>query len=194
MQHKYEYRSIDMNIGSEDGALYVEGKAICFNEPTVLFADRFGTEYREIIAADALAEVDLSDVPLKYNHDAAKAAILARVRDGSLKLELRDDGLYFRAELKTNLGADVYQAIKAGDVNKCSFAFICESDVVETAGDVVTRTITKIKHIGDISIVDEPAYDGTSVEARSAGIPEFVQQHEQEKQQRKRLLLLTMIN
>lgn len=193
MSHSYEYRSIDMNIDDKDGSLYVEGKAICFDEPTVLFADRFGTEYREIISADALTGVDLSDVPLKYNHSSEKAAILARVRDGSLTLDLREDGLYFRAELRTNLGEDVHRAIKAGDVSKCSFAFICESDIVETNDNTVTRTITKIKHIGDISIVDEPAYEGTNVEARGVGVPEFIQRYEAEKERRKKLILLTLI-
>lgn len=191
MKNDYEYREIVMQLPDNDSPV-VEGKAICFGEPTVLYTDRFGTEYREVIAPDALADVDLSDVPLKYNHSNEKAAILARVRNKSLQLDLRDDGLYFRAELKTNLGADVYAAIKAGDVSKCSFAFICDRE--EFDQETNTRTIKHIKHLGDISIVDYPAYDQTTVEAREANIPDFVKKLEEakEQEQRKKLLLMTM--
>lgn len=191
---KYEYRAINITITEDASEGYeVEGKAICFNSETVLWVDRFGTEYKEIIAPGALDGVDLSDVPLKYNHSHEKASILARVRDGSLKLELKEDGLYFRAKLLTNLGEDVYKAIKAGDVSKCSFAFICDDESYDE--NTNTRTVKHIQHLGDISIVDEPAYNATSVEARCDNMPEFVKKIEQEKEQeyRKRLILLTQL-
>ena len=47
----------------------VEGYAIVFERPTVLWTDPdTGKEYKEVISRGALDGVDLSDVPFKYNH------------------------------------------------------------------------------------------------------------------------------
>ena len=190
---KMEYRQLELiPAQTQSNECIVSGQAIVFNMPTVLYKDRFGQEYREVIAPGALEGVDLSAVPLKYNHSGEKAKILARVRNKTLKLELRDTGLYFDAELRTNLGKDVYAAIQAGDINKCSFAFICDDD--EYDEKTCTRTIKHISHLGDISIVDNPAYDSTFVEARDFfKAKEDAKVKAKERAEREKLLLLTMI-
>lgn len=195
-KEKLEYRQIDLTpTQTQKEGCFVSGQAIVFNSPTVLYTDRFGQEYREIIAPGALEGCDLSDVPLKYNHDQEKAKILARVRNKTLSLDLRETGLYFDAELRTNLGKDVYSAIEAGDIGKCSFAFICDDEEYDEA--TCTRTIKHISYLGDISIVDSPAYDQTFVEVRALDF--FKEQEERkvkafEAEERQRLFLLTMID
>ena len=191
-QNKIEIRSIVDNVTTDDNGCTVSGKAICFNTPTVLYQDPYdGFEYHEIVSPTALDGCDLTDVPLLYNHDDSKANILARCKDGTLTLDKRDDGLYFTATLNTNLGKDVYTAIKAGDITGCSFGFHCNGDTTENTEEYSLRTITSISELSDISIVDNPAYQQTNVEARS--IDELNKQRKDDIQ-RARLILLTFLS
>jgi HK97 family phage prohead protease len=102
---------------------------------------------------------------LKYNHGDAKG-ILARTRNGSLQITIDEHGLKFRATLlNTPSSNEVYECVKNGLLDKCSFAFRCEEDAYNQ--ETHTRTILKIKRVYDLSVVDIPAYDDTNVEARN---------------------------
>ena len=184
-----EIRSAIDNITVDDNKKIITGKAISFNVPEVVYKDRFGNEYREMISSNSIDKSILKDIPLKYNHDKFKANILARQRDNSLQLELRDDGLYFNAELRTNFGSDIYYAIKSGDINKCSFGFICGKD--EYQNEKRTRIVSIIKKLTDISVVDNPAYKNTNVECRSNFYEEKAKETEQLYIAKQKLILLT---
>lgn len=184
---KIEYRSAT-DLQTDNDKAIVRGQAIVFGKETVLGKGRFGTEYREVIEPGAFDGVDLSKTPLKYNHDKARALILARPGDKSLTIEKRSNGIYFAAELRSNLGKDVYDAVKAGDINGCSFGFHCDKDHYEQRSKCVVRHVDKARDLTDISIVDDPAYKQTSVEARGQGSPSWMQEQEEERQ---RLILLT---
>jgi HK97 family phage prohead protease len=190
MQNKIEYRSIGMTATEDENV--VEGTAIVFSQETVIGKDRFGAEYREVVSPHALDGVDISDTPLKYNHDKAKANILARQRDKSLQVSVDDTGVHFSAEMRSNLGKDVYSAVKAGDISGCSFGFICEKDHIEKRDNAVVRYIDKIAKLTDLSIVDDPAYKQTSVEARSENTPEWVEEQAKKAELKQKLYLLTM--
>lgn len=77
--------------------MVIEGKAISFNSPTLIFSDG-GVDYYEQIDRGALDGADVSDTCLRYNH-VSSVPVLARIRGGSLTIDIRDDGVYFRAEL-----------------------------------------------------------------------------------------------
>ena len=120
--------------------------------------------------------------------------ILARTRNGSLKTEIDDYGLKFYANLfNTSVARDVYTIIKEGGLDKCSFAFTVKKD--EYDKETHTRKILEIDKVFDISIVDIPAYDDTSVEARSLFALEREKEllESKEAEMRKRILLLTKI-
>lgn len=150
----------------EHDQMILEGYAAVFDQPTVL-ASIEGVDYREIISRGAFDNADMSDCCLKYNHNDG-VPILARSRGGSLKLSIDNKGLFFRASLfPTSVAKDVYTLVKAGALDKCSFAF-----TIDTNGDTYersthTRTIKRISNVWDCSIVDVPAYKQTSVQARS---------------------------
>lgn len=168
-EQKIEYRELNLvdfvkNDNSDNKGYIIEGKAISFNCPEVIWEDRFGNKYSEEIRSEAFENLDLSKLCLVYNHDSSKAKNLARIKNKTLEIELRNDGLYFKANLKTNLGKDVYQAIIDGELSKCSFGFIAKEEVFNS--DTNLRSITKIDKIVDISIVDEPAYKNTFVSCR----------------------------
>ena len=154
----------EAQFSEENDAKVLEGYAVVFDSPTVLY-EYDGIEYKEVIARDAFDNADLKDVVLKYNHGDAKG-ILARTRNGSLQITIDEHGLKFRASLlNTPSSNEVYECVKNGLLDKCSFAFRCEEDAYNQ--ETHTRTILKIKRVYDLSVVDIPAYDDTNVEARN---------------------------
>ena len=145
--------------------MIIEGYACVFNERILIGSEDYG--FYEVIDRDAFNGADLSDVPLKYNH-ADAVPILARTRNGSLSLNVDDKGLKIRAKLlDTQDARDMYKRVQEGLIDKMSFAFTTKETEWSDATTPITRTIKKFERIWDVSVVDIPAYDGTSVYARS---------------------------
>ena len=62
----------------------------------------------------------------------------------------------------------MYKRIQAGLIDKMSFAFTVKAGGDEwEKGKTPKRTIKKFDRVFDVSVVDVPAYDGTSIYARS---------------------------
>ena len=156
-----ELRFADLSpIITEENQMIVEGRAVVFNQPTVLFKSG-GNEYKEVIEAGALDEADMRDVVFRYNHND-NLFIMARTRGGSL--EVTKEGLVRAKFFDTQQARDLYTLIKAGAVDKMSFAFT----IREESFDKETRTwhVRKIDKVFDVAAVDQPAYDTTSISAR----------------------------
>ena len=159
-----ELRFADLSpIITEENQMIVEGRAVVFNQPTVLFKSG-GNEYKEVIEAGALDEADMRDVVFRYNHND-NLFVMARTRGGSLELVKDADGLLMRAKLfDIQQARDLYTLIKAGAIDKMSFSFT----IREESFDKETRTwhVRKIDRVFDVAAVDQPAYDATSISAR----------------------------
>ena len=154
--------------GNED--MILEGYACVFNQTTLIGSLDWG--FYETIDRNAFDGADLSDVPLKYNHTDA-VPILARTRNGSLTLTVDDTGLKIRAKLlDTQDARDMYKRVQEGLIDKMSFAFTTKEQEWSDKTDPYTRTIKRFERIWDVSVVDIPAYDGTSVYARSLELAE----------------------
>jgi len=151
---KTEIRSVGEN------ELIIEGKAVAFESPETYWGET------EVIDTHALDECDMSDVVLRYNHNDTQYT-LARTRNKSLELDLREDGLYFKATLNAEITTqkDAYMMVKDGLLDKCSFAFTIDEDKYDVKNHL--RTITKIGRMFDVALVDFPFYNDTLVEARS---------------------------
>ena len=110
-------------------------------------------------------------------------ALLARFSSGTLKLEVDEVGLRFEfAVPNTTLGNDVYELVKRGDVSQCSFEFKVESEAwkyAESGDELDERTITAISELWDVSLVTYPAYEGTSVDARSVNFDALAKRKEE---------------
>lgn len=167
--------------GEESAEMIIEGYATVFGERTLIGSEDWG--FYEIIDRDAFNDSDMKDVPLKYNHTDA-VPILARTRNGSLSLTVDDKGLKIRAKLlDTQDAMDMYKRIQEGLIDKMSFAFTCDKvEWDDSTKPVPTRTIKHFDRIWDVSVVDIPAYDGTSVYARSL---EVAGEHLEELESRK---------
>lgn len=166
-----EYRSLSMQIRSagEDSQMIVEGYATTFNQPYELYRSR---RYRvlEQVAPTAFAECDMSDVIMQYDHEGR---VFARTRNGTLKLSVDNIGLKITADLSgTESGRQLYQEIKGGYTDRMSFGFVVGEEKREEVEDhvsnldTVTRTITKINKLYDVSAVSIPANDMTCISAR----------------------------
>ena len=170
----------ELRAASDGDKLALEGRAIVFEQPTVLY-EIDGIQYKEVIDSHALDRTDLSDVVMRYNH-AEGFTVLARTRNRSLELDKRPDGLYFRAELQPEIQAhrDLFAAVKAGLIDKMSFGFRVADGGDEYDSATHTRRIKSIKRIYDLSLVDFPAYEETFVEARSR-LEQFASEDEKRK-------------
>lgn len=155
--------------------LWVEGYAAKFNSPTVLF-EIDSVEYTEQIASDAFIEAKMDDVIFNYNHTGR---VMARTRNKTLQLAVDENGLFVRARLDgTEEGRSLYADIQNGYIDRMSFRFT----IAQEAYDYKNHqwTVLRIKRLYDVSAVDIPAYDDTSIEARKADAEAVARQHQQE--------------
>lgn len=162
-----QYRSMQMRAADSD-RMVVEGYATTFNEPYVLYEDE---EMRilEQVDAGAFVGADMSDVIMQYDH---RGHVFARIRNNTLDVRTDAKGLFISADLSgTEIGRQLYTEIKGGYTDKMSFAFTVTGENIDrrTEGKtrIVTRTITKIGKLYDVSAVSVPANDGTTISARS---------------------------
>lgn len=147
--------------GEDENKMVVEGYAVTFDQETLIGDEEHG--FLETIDRKAFENADISDVPFKYNH-TDNHLILARTRNGSLQLEIDEKGLKIRAELiNTQSNRDVFKSIEAGLLDKMSFAFTVSGQSWDRSGDIPKRKITAIDRLFDVSVVDLPAYDSTSI-------------------------------
>ena len=161
-----EYRALQgFSLVPREGeadAYKVRGTAIVFDTPTCLF-EVDGVKYYEVIDRHALDGCDLSDVIMNYNHGGK---VVARLRNKTLVLTITDRGLDMEADLSgTVAGRDLYEEIDGGYIDKMSFSFVVQAAEYDAATH--TRRITKIRKLYDVSAVDIPAYEETSLSARS---------------------------
>ena len=161
-----EIRTATLSLTNNDESkMTLEGYAIVFNQETLIGDAKRG--FREMIMPSALKNTSMNDVPLKYNH-MDNFLVIARTKNGSLKLEVDDVGLKIRAELlDTQTNKDIYKMVQNGLLDKMSFAFTVNAQEWDRSGEIPLRKITSIERLYDVSIVDLPAYEGTSIYSRS---------------------------
>lgn len=174
----------------------VEGYAAVFNQRALIWESEWsGWKYMEVIDRNAFNGADMTDTVFKYNHGDV-AMILARASNNTLTMNTDDKGLRISADIiNTNNGTDVYKLIKRGDLNKMSFAFTVKNERSESDREnkIYTRTITAFDKIYDVAVVDFPAYDGTSIQARSKEYFVNLEKDLQEEKRRKKLYLMTYL-
>ncbi len=143
----------------------VEGVACVFDKPTVLF-EYDGIEYNEVVDRNAFNDADITDVIFNYNHHGR---VFARTRNDSLHLEVKEDGLHIRLAFDPDDQGhmQLYRDIQKGLIDRMSYAYTITPDGEEYDKETHTIKVMKIKKLYDVSAVDIPAYDTTSIYARS---------------------------
>ncbi len=162
---KKETRIAEVRLEEANDKMILEGYAIVYDEPTLIGDETYG--FIESISKDAIMPEAIKDVPMKYN-PVDSFLIIARTKNGSLTLTSDDVGLKVRAELvDTQSNRDIFKMVASGLLDKMSFAFVVSEQEWSHDGDIPKRHIRKIDRLYDVSIVDTPAYDKTSIYARS---------------------------
>lgn len=166
-----EYRTMYLEVRDQDVAedqeerKIVAGYASTFNETYILYEDD-DLIYQEQVDARAFDETDMADVIMQYNHEGR---VFARTSNETLRVAPDEEGLYIEADLGgTELGRQLYDEISGGYTNKMSFGFTVDKDeeLRTESGDgrvMITRTITGIAKLYDVSAVSIPANNGTSI-------------------------------
>lgn len=132
----------------------------------------FGSEYKmwdgatETVDPHAFDETIGDDIRCLTNHKSE--LVLGRTKAGTLELRIDDVGLFGRVTInpKDGQAVDLYERVRRGDVDQCSFGFdILEQEYDYRQDGSVFITLKKVK-LYEVSIVTFPAYEDTYVAAR----------------------------
>jgi len=147
---------------ADEGAR-LSGYAAMFDSPTEIAG-----LFREVVARGAFSKAVLGDdVRALFNHDAN--FVLGRTTSKTLTLTEDANGLRYDVDPPdTQWARDLMVSVQRGDVSQSSFAFEVLDDewVYGTRGEMPTRTIKSVR-LYDVSPVTYPAYESTTVSARS---------------------------
>jgi len=161
LEAKDEIRSCRLEV-REQGDGHIKGYPIVFGR---LSEDLGG--FRERILPDAVT-FD-SDLKADFNHNPNY--IIGRAKAGTLKVSIDSNGVYMDAiPPATSWARDLHASIARGDIDQGSFSFRVlpgGQQITEENGEQV-RTLSKIL-VRRVSVVSDPAYTKTSIEARSRG-------------------------
>ena len=172
MGKELERRSYTFDVRASEtdaGEQIITGRPIVYESVTDLGF------YDEVIDRGALDGADLTDVRFLVNHDTSMIP-LARSRrnngNSTMKLSVDYEGMsidFVKLDVENNADASaLYSAVKRGDITGMSFMFSIDGDKWDDLeSDHPTRHITKIGTVVEVSAVTFPAYEATSISARS---------------------------
>ena len=159
----------------EDGEdLRIEGYFAVFNSNYEI-----APGLSESIAPGAFQNSLARDVRALTNHDTT--LVLGRTKAATLKLREDSRGLFGSILVNPNDqdAMNMYERVKRGDVDQCSIGFDIVSEDAEYREDgSVHWTITDLI-LYEVSCCTFPAYEETSISARSAQADEIKKRHGQ---------------
>ena len=170
---------------TDDNSMVIEGYFVVFNSQTELWPGAF-----EEIAPGALDATLSNDVRALINHDTT--LVLGRNKAKTLELKTDARGLYGVIKINPNDSdaVNLYERVKRGDVDQCSFGFNVVSEETEWRDDgTVKWTITEID-LHEVSVCTFPAYEDTGVAARS----KEVEQHKEKQLEVRKANLKVRLN
>lgn len=183
----FEVRALPQDGGDGQTQCRVEGYAAVFDEETVLY-EYDGIQYKEVIDRNAFSGAEMRDVVMNFNHGGKP---VARTKNGTLTLTVDTKGLHIVADLGgTEEGRRLYEEIRGGYIDRMSFAFTGNKQEYDRAKRL--RRITGFRRIFDVAAVDIPAYDGTSIAARSWAAVEAAHEHAEADKRRKLALKIKL--
>lgn len=171
-----QMRSIDAEFKTREDSedLTIEGYFAVFNSNYEL-----GLGMSESIAPHAFDGTISDDVRALINHDTT--LVLGRTSAHTLELRQDEHGLWGSIKINPNDSdaMNLYARVKRGDVTQCSFGFdILDEETEFRSEDEVHWTIKAVK-LYEVSCCTFPAYEETSISARTRDLEEMKKrQHE----------------
>lgn len=167
----------DVSIDENKGAYTLGGYITKYNSRS-----QFMGFYEEIdVGAFDESLANRKFIPALYNHDTDK--ILGSTRSGSLSLESDDVGLKFELRInpQVSYAKDVYELVKSGDVQGCSFGMVVLEDEWFTDDEGYDLRIVKKAELYEVTITALPAYEDSEVSCRSYDLFKANQSEERAK-------------
>lgn len=133
-------------------------------ESELLFSPKKGKWFKEVMEPGVFKRAleNNIDIPMLLEHDYSKE--IARTSNGTLELTEDSIGLKFKATITDE---ELYTSIKNGEINSCSFGFVCEEEEIEFVSNREEKRYVKDIQLLEVSLVKNPAYIGSLVEARN---------------------------
>lgn len=135
----------------------------------------------EEIAPGAFDNTLSNDIRALINHDTS--LVLGRTKAGTLELKTDSRGLWGRIKINPNDtdAVNLYERVKRGDVDQCSFGFNIISEETEYRDDGTVKWIIKEVDLHEVSVCTFPAYEETGVQARHKQVEQYKQRQLQER-------------
>lgn len=152
----------DLETREETDEFVIAGYFAKYNSVTQLFEKAF----EEIMPGAFDNSLVKNDIRALVDHETR--LVLGRTKSGTLTLHSDDVGLYgtIRINKDDTDAVNLYQRVKRGDIDQCSFGFnIVEEEVNVTEDDAIHWKLIEVD-LHEVSVVTFPAYADTSVEAR----------------------------
>lgn len=186
-RNKKQTRSLktELKTRSEGENMTIEGYFVVFNSQTELWTGAY-----EEIAPQALDDTLSNDIRALINHDTT--LVLGRNKADTLELKKDSRGLWGSIKINPNDtdAVNLYERVKRGDVDQCSFGFNVTSEETDWRDDgTVKWTITGVD-LHEVSVCTFPAYEDTGVAARS----KEVEQHKEKQLQVRKAKLKERLN
>jgi len=152
----------------ENNDIFIEGYFAVFNSTYELWPGA-----TETVAPGAFAETLGRDVRALIDHETR--LVLGRNTAGTLELREDSHGLWGRVKINPNDtdAMNLYERVKRGDVNQCSFGFEITDEETEFRDDGTVQWTIKAVKLYEVSIVTFPAYEDTGVAARKVQLEEI---------------------
>ena len=148
----------------EDGeAPVIEGYFAVFDSTYEI-----GAGMSESIAPGAFSNTLANDVRALTNHDTT--LVLGRTKAHTLELREDSHGLWGKIDINPN-DADamnLYERVKRGDVDQCSFGFDIRSEDTDIKEDGSVHWTIKDVELYEVSCCTFPAYEETNISARAS--------------------------
>ena len=181
MKNNHEIRTYadDLNVlvrsVEGDRPEVIEGYAIVFGSRSNLIYDFLAGEMvYETIERGAVTQADLDQWDIKATLDHDPSQLLARSKNGkgSLKLTVDDKGVKYSFEVPGTIdGQRAAERVRRGELYGSSFEFTIDERTGCTYSrdkeGNLCRSVRKIARMYDVSIVQNPAYQASSVSRRS---------------------------
>jgi len=147
--------------GEQTEERVIEGYFSVFNSETELFPGAF-----EEIAPGAFDNTLSGDIKALINHN--HELVLGRTKSNTLELKTDSRGLYGVIKINENDtdAVNLYERVKRGDVDQCSFGFRVVKEEEEFRDDGSIKWTVTEADLKEVSVVTFPAYEDTSVQAR----------------------------
>lgn len=154
--------STQFETREEGEKLFIEGYFAVFNSNYEI-----APGMSESIAPGAFDNTLSGDIRALINHDTT--LVLGRTKARTLELRTDAHGLWGKIEINPkDLDAmNLYERVKRGDVDQCSFGFDILSEETDFRDDgAVHWTITEVE-LFEVSPCTFPAYEETNISARA---------------------------